>query len=173
DFDRQHVFQEAFHSAAFKERQSARHPDCRGPERRQVLWSPRPGARPGPFQARYQFLCAVHWRHPSRPMADLTRTLYAPPRLGEHIRSEPRIDPSARAISERALSLVAGLGRPADQARALFRHVDKEVGNEPTFKGPGLSDVECLQNGSGAAAAQSPLRAWLCPSPATPPRPVT
>jgi hypothetical protein len=174
DFNRQHIFNEAFRSAEMKERQEARHPDCcRHPERRVVLWSQRPGGGKGIFQVRYEFYCAVKWHKPSSPMAKLTRTLYAPPRLGEHIASEPRLDPSAREISTLALRLVAGLNRPADQARELFRYVDKEIGNEPSVNGPGISDVECLKNCSGDASAKSRLLVSLCRNRGIPARLVT
>ncbi len=163
DFNHQHVFNEECRSAELKVKpQDQRATDNRHPERRLNLWSPRPGSSPGPFTARYSFCCAVTVRHPSGPMARLTKALYGPPRMGENIGSEPRVDPSNRDISTLALRLTSGLGNPADQARALFRHVDQEVGNEPSVNGPGIGDVECLKNGGGDAGAKSRLLVSLC-----------
>jgi hypothetical protein len=175
DFNHQHIFNEAYRSAEFKDKQQdTRHHDCcRHPERRIVLWSQRPSSGKGSFQARYDFSCAVKWHQPSLPMTRLTKTLYAPPRLGEHVASEAHIDPSAREISTLALRLVSGLDRPADQARELFRYVDKEVGNEPSVNGPGIGDLDCLKNGSGDAAAKSRLLVSLCRNRGIPARLVT
>jgi 7 transmembrane helices usually fused to an inactive transglutaminase/Transglutaminase-like superfamily len=164
DFGHQHIFGEVYRSGEFKQKQQDnRHQDCcRHPERRVVLWSQRPGSGKVAFQTRYEFRCAVQWRQPSPTMNRLTKALYAPPRLGEHVASEAHIDPSARELSTLALRLVSGLDRPADQARELFRYVDREVGNEPSVNGPGISDIDCLKNGSGDAAAKSRLLAALC-----------
>src|SRR2546429_305620 len=85
--------------------------------------APRPGTGKGPFQARYEFVCNVDIHHPTSPMTQLTRNLYAEPRPGEYTRSEPRIDPSDPDIAELALHLTAELPQPVDQVRALFRHV--------------------------------------------------
>jgi hypothetical protein len=163
DFARQHVFNEVYRSSELKARpQDVRTPDGRHPERRLLLWSQRPGRGKGFFLARYEFSCNVNVHQPSAPMTRLTRLLYAPPRLGDYLKSQPRIDPSNREISVLALRLTAGLEGPADQARELFRHVDKEVGNEPSLSGPGISDLECLRGGSGDAGAKSRLLVSLC-----------
>jgi hypothetical protein len=175
DFSRQHVFNEVYRSAELKaKQQEVRLQDVRHPDRRLVLWSQRPGVRKGTtFQAHVEFCCLVRYSHPTGSMTRLSRVLYAPPRLGENIRTEPRIDPSDREISKLALRLTAGLERPADQARELFRHVDREIGNEPTMSGTGISGVECLKNGSGDAAAKSRLLAALCRNRGIPARLVT
>jgi hypothetical protein len=174
DFNRQHVFNEVYRSAELKpKQQEVRMPDVRHPDRRLVLWSQRPGTRKGPFQARFEFCCVVRYHHPTGSMTRLTKLLYAPPRLGEHVRREPRIDPSDREISKLALRLTAGLERPADQAVELFRYVDREIGNEPTMSGPGMSCVECLKTGSGDAAAKSRLLVSLCRNRGIPARLVT
>jgi hypothetical protein len=174
DFGRQHIFNEAYKSAELKERPpEARAGESRHPERRLVLWSQRPGRSQESFQARYEFCCQVNVRHPSGPMTRLARLLYAAPRPGEHIGPQPHIDPNARPINTLALRLTAGLERPADQARELFRFVDKEIGNEPNMGAPGLADVECLNNGGGDAPAKSRLLVSLCRNRGIPARLVT
>src|SRR5262245_32372121 len=49
DFGRQHVVNEQCSSPQLLDKP----PEARHPERRQVQWTPRGGARPGPFRARY------------------------------------------------------------------------------------------------------------------------
>jgi hypothetical protein len=169
DFNRQHVYREDYRSAELLPKAV----DLRNNERRQIQWLQRGGLGKSPFQARYEFTCNVDIHHPTSPMTKLTKALYAPPRPGEYTRSEPRIDPSDPDISELALHLTAGLEQPADQVRALFRHVDEEIANEPGAGGPGLSAVECLKAGSGDAAAKSRLLVALCRNRGVPARLVT
>src|SRR5207244_5909955 len=115
---------------------TGKHQDGRRGERRQIQWAPR-GSTRGPFQARYEFYCRVDIHRPTTPMARLADHLYARPPAGEYIEPEPRIDSHHADISNLALDLTAGLDRPADQARALFQFVDKEITNEPGAGGPG------------------------------------
>jgi hypothetical protein len=174
DFSHQHIFNESYKSAELKERPpEARSAESRHPERRLVLWSQRPGGPRPSFQARYEFCCQVNVRHPTVSMTRLAKVLYAAPRAGEHIQLQPRIDPNARAINALALRLTAGLAGPADQVRELFRYVDREIGNEPSMGAPGLSDVDCLSNGGGDAAAKSRLLVSLCRNRGIPARLVT
>jgi hypothetical protein len=176
DFSHQHVFNEAYKSPELKPRQPDwRCQDAKHPDRRLVVWSQRPGAGKTSFQVRYDFCCAVSVRRPSAAMNRLAKAFYGPPRLGEYIQAEAHIDPSNRAINQLALRLIGnkGLDKPADQARALFRYVDQEVGNEPCVNGPGVSDLECLQNGAGDAGAKSRLLVALCRNRGIPARLVT
>jgi hypothetical protein len=174
DFNRQHIFNEVYKSADLKERpQEARSIESRHPERRLVLWSQRPAGGKGSFTARYEFCCQVNLRHPTGPMGRLAKLLYAAPKTGEAIQAQPRIDPSARPINALALRLATGLEHPADQARELFRFVDREIGNEPSMGAPGIADVECLNNAAGDAAGKSRLLVSLCRNRGIPARLVT
>ncbi len=168
DFRRQHISHEQPDSAELTPR-PAQAPTG---ERRQLLWTQRAGSGRGAFQARYQFYCRVDVGQPSSPMERLGDHLYARPPGGEYIEAGPRIDPNHADICNLALDLTAGLGRPLDQARALFRFVDGEIVREPGAGG-GQSAVECLHSGRGDAAAQSRLLVALCRSRGIPARLVT
>ena len=50
------------------------------PERRQVLWTQRPGVPDGPFRIRYQFYCTVNVHSPTAPMSELAQVINAAPR---------------------------------------------------------------------------------------------
>jgi hypothetical protein len=176
DFNHQHVFNERYRSTELKQRPpELRAQDHKHPERRMVLWAQRPGTDKGSFQVRYDFCCAVNVRRPSAAMNRLARLLSAPPRLGEYIQAEPRVDPSNREINQLALHLTGTnpLEKPADQARELFRYVDQEIGNEPSVNGPAISDLECLKNGAGDPGAKSRLLVALCRNRGIPARLVT
>jgi hypothetical protein len=54
--------------------------------------------------------------------------------------------------------------------RALFRHVDQEIANEPSARGKGLSATECLRAGSGDVGGKSRLLVALCRSRGIPAR---
>jgi hypothetical protein len=168
DFRRQHICDEHCQSAELTPRRS----EGRHGERRQVQWSQKTTGKV-PFQARYEFYCQVDLHRPTSPMARLGERLYARPGPGEHVEAEPRIDPNHPDICTLALDLTGGLDRPADQARALFRYVDREVANDPSAGGPAQSAAECLQSGRGDAAAQSRLLAALCRNRGIPARLVT
>jgi hypothetical protein len=174
DFGRQHIFNEVFRSNDLKQKPQMPHGgERRHPTRRLILWSERPDTPKKTFQARYEFCCTVNVHHPNAAMARLNRTLYAPPHTADYVKPQPRIDPSAREISNLALGLTSGLERPIDQARELFRYVDQEIGNEPSISGPGISDVECLKNKAGDAGAKSRLLVSLCRNRGIPARLVT
>jgi hypothetical protein len=142
------------------------------PGRRQVVWTQRGGGE-GPFRARYEFYCATNVAEPSAPMSDLAAALYAAPQPGEYMQREPAIERDDAAVADLARRLTNDLDRPEDQAEALFRYVDREVRNEPTLTGPGLSAVACLKSGGGDAAAKSRLLVALCRNRGIPARVVT
>lgn len=169
DFGRQHIVREDCHSAELLDKP----PDSRHPERRTVLWSQRGGRAENTFRARYEFFCVVDVRRPSSPMDRLAKTLYAAPKPGEFVRSEPSIDCDHPEITALARRLTTGLQRPDDQAEALFRYVSQEIHNEPGLDGPGASAEECLKNSSGDSAEKSRLLAALCRSRGIPARLVT
>ena len=167
DFKRQHVCDEQCQSAEL----SPRRTETRRGERRQVQWAQKPGGK-GTFQARYEFYCRVDMR-PTASMARLAEALYARPGAGEYVAAEPRIEPGHADICNLALDQTGGLERPADQARALFQFVDREISNDPSTGGPAQSAIECLQSGRGDAAAQSRLLVALCRNRGIPARLVT
>jgi hypothetical protein len=169
DFGRQHVAHELFRSTELL----AKPRDGRLLERRQVIWTQRPGIPEGPFRARYEFYCTVDVHAPTSPMSKLARALYAPPQPGQYLKSEPNIESDQPEITELARCLTAGLERHQEQAEALFHYVDQQVGNEPTVSGPGMTAVECLKNGTGDSAAKSRLLAALCRNRDIPTRLVT
>jgi 7 transmembrane helices usually fused to an inactive transglutaminase/Transglutaminase-like superfamily len=153
DFGRQHVLRESCRSNEFLNKP----PDLRHPERRQVLWVLKSGASEGPFRATYEFYCAVDVAHPSRPMSEIDRELYGTPRPGEDLDVESRDGTDNQGITTLARRLTAALERPADQAEALFRYVDKTIANEPNIGGPAMGATECLKNGRGDCGAKSRL----------------
>jgi hypothetical protein len=170
DCGRQHILREECHSSELLDKP----PDTKHPARRQVLWSQRGLVVAGsPFRARYEFFCAIDVHRPTTPMDRLARDLYAPPKPGEFVESEPRVDVGHAAITALARRLTAGLHRSDDQVEALFRHVYREIGNEPGLGGPGGSADECLANGSGNSAEKSRLLVALCRSRGIPARLVT
>ena len=167
DFKRQHVCNEQCQSPEL----TSRHLEVRHGERRQVQWTQNPGTR-GMFQARYEFFCRVDMK-PTAPMARLAENLYARPQRGEYLAAGPRIESEHPDISSMALDVTDGLQRPADQVRALYQFVDREISNDPSTGGPAQSAVECLQSGRGDAAAQSRLLVALCRNRGIPARLVT
>src|SRR5262249_28321105 len=92
---------------------------------------------------------------------------------GEFLKSEPCIDSDHPEVSALARRLVAGHERPHDQCEALFRHVDQEIADEPGVYGPGISSLECLQNGAGDSGGKARLLVALCRNPGLPARLVT
>jgi hypothetical protein len=168
DYGRQHVFREEWHSEELRHQPG----DAHRPDRRQVLWTAAPGAT-GAFQARYEFFCRVNAHHPTPAMTTLADKLNAPPGEGDYLKDEPRIAPNHVTISQLALDLTWTLDRPVEKARALFRYVSQEIGNDPVVGGPGLSDVECLKAGRGDAGAKSRLLVALCRNRGIPARLVT
>src|SRR5262249_36051155 len=78
------------------------------------------------------------------------------------LQNEPRIDPSDPAIAATAQHLSENARTDMDRALALYRYVEREVDDEPSVNGPGLSAGQCLKNGGGDAAAQRRLPVALC-----------
>lgn len=153
DFGKQHILREVFHSDELLDKPI----DARHPERRQVIWTQRASAADGPFRARGEFFVTVQVPKPTVPMAELTKKLNGPPRPGEYLQTESGVESDEAAVAAQARRLTAGLERPEDQAEALFRFVDQEIGNEPTILGPATGALECLKNESGDSGAKSRL----------------
>jgi hypothetical protein len=158
DFGHQHILDELYRSDELL----AKPPDSKHPERRQVLWTQRPGVPEGPFRARYQFYCAINVHSPTAPMSELAKRINAAPHPGTLLKSEPRIQSDHADISALARNLTVGLDDSRDQFEALFRYVDQEIGSEPSIPGRGLSAVDCLKYGSGDSGAKSRLLVALC-----------
>jgi hypothetical protein len=169
DFDRQHIRNEVFRSAEFLNKP----PNVRHPDRRQVLWSQRAHTTPGPFRVHYEFYSVMDVHGPTAPMSKLAKDLYAAPKRGEHLKSEPRVDCDHPDVSALARGLVAEREGTADQVEALFDYVDKEIGKEPTVGGPPLGTVECLKRRAGDSAAKCRLLVALCRNRGIPARLVT
>ncbi|HKI32748.1 MAG TPA: 7TM domain-containing protein [Gemmataceae bacterium] len=175
DFGRQHVVRESCQSAEFldaaPETRHDKAPEGRHPERRRVLWKKRVGAGDGPFRLRYEFYCTVDSHRASAPMSDLAKALSAPPKPGQDLDVARRSDPDP--VSDLARQLTAGLDQPLEQAEALFRHVDREIANEPSLGGPALQPVDCLKAGAGASASKARLLVALLRHRSIPARLVT
>jgi hypothetical protein len=175
DCGRQHVVRESCQSAEFLDvPPDARHDkaaEARHPELRRVLWKKRVGAGDGPFRLHYEFYCTVNPHRASAPMSELARALSAPPKPGEYLDVAARGD--ADPVAELARQVTAGLGQPLEQAEALFRHVDREIGNEPTLGGPALSPADCLRAGAGDCASKARLLVALLRDRSIPARLVT
>lgn len=169
DFRHQHILRESCRSDELV----ARLPEARHPERRQVIWTQRAGAGDGPIRAHYEFYFTVNVAKPTAPMTELSHHLYAAPQPGEHLQPASGIDSDHPVIAALARRLTAGLEQPVDQAEALFRYVDQEIGNEPTLSGGALTAVECLENGSADSLAKSRLLAAMCRNRGIPARLVT
>jgi hypothetical protein len=169
DFGRQHVLRENGRSQELVNKP----PDARHPDRRHVLWSHRGGVPAGPFRARYEFYCVTDVHQPTPAMTRLAKTLYGPPKKGEHLDPPPRPDGDDAELTETARRLTAGLTRPGDQAEVLFRFVDQEVAPEPSISGEALSAAECLRSGSGDSGGKSRLLVALLRNRGIPARVVT
>jgi hypothetical protein len=169
DFGHQHILDELYRSDELL----SKPPDPKHPERRQVLWTQRPGVPEGSFRARYQFYCSVNVHAPTAPMSELAKRVNAPPHPGTLLKSEPRIQAENPEISALARNLTEGLEDNRDQFEALFRYVDQEIGSEPSIPGRGLSALDCLKNGSGDSGGKSRLLVALCRNRGIPARFVT
>jgi hypothetical protein len=169
DFGHQHVLRESCRSSEFLDKPT----DLRHPDRRQVLWVQRTGVGEGAFRATYEFYCEMDERHPSKPMSDLSKELYAPPSPGENLDAQSHAGTDNEKISNLARRLTAMVERPADQAEALFRYVDKEIANEPNIGGPAMGAAECLKNERGDCGAKSRLLVALLRNRGIPSRLVT
>jgi hypothetical protein len=175
DFGRQHVLRETCQSAellaAPPERRHAKAAELRQAERRRVLWKKRAGTADGPFRLRYEFYCTTDPHRASAPMSELARTLSAEPTPGEYLDVAARGD--ADPVSELSRQLSAGLEQPLEQAEALFRHVDRDIGNEPSLGGPAVIPADCLKTGSGDCASKARLLVALLRCRGIPARQVT
>jgi hypothetical protein len=169
DFGGQHVQRENYRS----EEMLAKPPDAKYPERREVLWSQRGGVHPGSFRVREEFFCSVGVTHPTAPMRELTRTLYAPPRPGEFLHDGHNLQSNDAEVAALATRLTAGLEQTEEQVEALFRYVDHEVGNEAKVGDAGMSAVECLRHRTGDSGGKARLLAALCRNRGIPARLVT
>jgi hypothetical protein len=169
DFDHQHISSEVFRSSEFL----ARPPDARYPDRHQVLWSQRPGTRPGPFRASYRFCCSIKVPTPSGTMAGEARRRLSPPSPGAYLNCEGRIESDAAVIAELARCLTAGREDTVEKFEALYRYVDQEIANEPSVRGRASSAVTCLEEGVGDSSAKARLLTALCRNRGVPARVVT
>src|SRR5262249_19829934 len=71
---------------------------------------------------------------------------------------EPKSGPEREQLAQLADRLTADHRLLSDQARALFEHVSQEIANEPAAgKADSVGPVQCLNDGSGDAAAKSRL----------------
>jgi hypothetical protein len=175
DFGRQHLVRQSCQSAEFLDSAPEAHhdaaPESRHPERRRVLWKQRVGTRDGPFRLRCEFYCTVDAHRSSTPMSELARSLYAPPKPGQYLDVATRGGPDP--VSDLARQLTEGLEQPLERAEALFRHVDREIGKEPSLGGPALAPADCLKAGAGDCASKARLLVALLRSRSIPARLVT
>src|SRR5262249_70451 len=169
DFGHQHILREVCRSEELLDKPI----DARHPERRQVIWTQRAAVPDGPFKARCEYYCSINVPRPSAPMSEVARVMYASPRWGDYLQTEAGIEVDHGAIAALARRLSGNLERPLDQAEALYRHVDQEIGNEPTVTGPAVGALECLRNESGDAGAKSRLLVALLRNRGIPARLVT
>jgi hypothetical protein len=169
DFGHQHILDELYRSDELL----AKPPDSKHPERRQVLWTQRPGIPNGAFRARYEFYCSTNVHSPTAPMSELSSVINAAPHPSTQLKSEPRIQSDHVDISAVARNLTMGLDDRRDQFEAMFHYVDQEIGNEPSLPGPGLSALDCLRRGSGGSGGKSRLLVALCRNRGIPARLVT
>ena len=98
---------------------------------------------------------------------------YAAPQAGQHLQRQPDIEGDHPGIAELARRLTTGRDRAEDQVEALFRHVDQEIGNEPTLPGQAATAAECLAKGKGDSTAKARLLTALCRNRGIPARIVT
>jgi hypothetical protein len=158
DFGRQHIASEQCRSTELL----AKPPDIRHPQRRQVLWTPRAGIGAGSFQTTYQCECTVGAHSPSARMSRQDAAFYAPPDSGKYLEDEPRIEVSSDKISEWARLLCSDVAETEDRLGLIYRYVDHKIANEPLVHGQPITAVQCLERGSGDAAAKARLLVALC-----------
>jgi hypothetical protein len=157
DLERQHVLVDHYESDEL----SFKPPEVRHPQRRQVLWTQRGGAPPGPFHARCTFQVAVETVHGSSQMPRPNRGLYAPPGPGECLELPALTGPGAEQLNELARATSAGMEDPVDVAEALYHFVDREIANEPSLGSTTTGAAECLAASRGDCGAKSRLLAAL------------
>src|SRR5262249_34465893 len=166
DLSHQHLLRETARCDELQQKPFERRPD-----RRELAWSQMPGVAPGPFRIRYECFCTVQPETVS--VKDRTHHLYAAPKPGEYVASEPGLDSDHAEVAALARQLTDGLERPQDQVEALFQHVDRQVGSEPTVGGSATSALEWLRHDGGDSAGKSRLLAALCRNRGVPARLVT
>jgi hypothetical protein len=169
DFGRQHIQGETLRSAAL----SGKPLDSRHPERRQMLWTLRPGLSPCPIQATYEFYAIVDVRRPTAAMTELAKKLAGPPRAGEYLDVDLKAGDAGERITRLGRELTEGVKSPADQVEALFRFVDGKIQNEPSVGAPPVTAAECLEQAGGDAGGKSRLLTALLRSRGIPARMVT
>jgi hypothetical protein len=157
DLERQHLLADHYESAEL----TFRPPEARHPQRRQVLWSQRVGAQPGPFHARCSFQVAVESTRGSSQSPRPNTGLYVAPGQGEYLDLPPSAGPDGERLAALARERSAGVEDPVDVAEALFHFVDREVGNEPSLGGTPAGAAECLASGRGDCGAKSRLLVTL------------
>src|SRR5262249_36621494 len=137
---------------------AARPVESRDPRRRTISWSPRGGVKPGPFKMRCDFHCVVDVPRPTVAMLHVADALDASPGK-RYLEVEPKAGPERQQLADLANRLTADQPLLFDKARARYDHVSQEIANEPstTVKGAGVGPVQCLNDGSGDAAAKSRL----------------
>jgi hypothetical protein len=146
DLERQRVLDDAYESKQF----SAKPPDARHPERRQVLWSQRRGIPDGPFEVRCDFHVAVDSGHAGGAS-------YAPPRSGEYLETMPGAEDERLSSAARAVTAdLEGAHNHRDIAEALYRFV-AEIRNEPHFGGSSAKLADCLETKRGDRMAKARL----------------
>jgi hypothetical protein len=169
DLGHQHICRESCRSDEFLDKP----PVARRPERRQVLWNYRGTTPAGSFRARYEFYCHLDVHRASASGSRLFKALYAPPRPGEFLSNEARIECDHPDISALAKQLTAEQSEASDQVEVLYRFVNQEIGKEPAVGAGGLSAVQCLKNGRGDSGAKSRLLIALCRNRGIPARLIT
>src|SRR5262245_14661384 len=170
DVGRQHVLRESGRSDEFDLKPA----ESKSADPQRLLgWAQKPGLPSGSFRARYECYCSVRADGVAPAAAERTRLLYAAPKPGEHLRSEPGLDADHPDVAALARRLADGLADAGDRAAALYRHVEQELAAEPSLPGPARSAADCLRAGGGDAAAKARLLAALCRNRGVPARLVT
>jgi hypothetical protein len=154
DLEHQHLLDDSYDS----EQLAHKAPDARHPQRRTVLWTPRPGVRAGPFRASCEFHVAIDPAGTAGPGSRLGYGPYAAPHTGEYLEAPPGAnDPRLSATARRLTAELEPGHGPRDVAEALYRYVATEIRNEPYVEGPSSRPAECLQARRGDRLAKARL----------------
>lgn len=159
DFRRQHVLREQSNSSQFEAKPS----DSKDPRRRSVVWSLRPGTKPGPFKLRCEYHCAVEVSHSSGSMDKVAQALATPPLPGRYLEVEPRSGPEHERLTTLAFQLAEGHETLSEQTHAIYDYVSEKIANEPSVEGPrsGAGPIQCLVDASGDDSAKARLLTLL------------
>jgi hypothetical protein len=156
DTDRQRVLDAQYFSDQF----TSKPPHNLLGEQHRVVWSPKQNSELGRFQTRSEFLVKLV-RSRTGELATQERTgLHAPPRPGEYLSSEERIESDHDRVSDKARELTEeGIdnANQLDIAQALFHFVEQRIHNELRFQNTPLSALACLERGAGDRAARCRL----------------